>query len=520
MSVHYRRGITHQWSHSGNAPAPKVSGLHDMRQRDTASDFGPSDGAPSPLVELNRGGREWAASRSPGDARTRITSRRFGSVLTLRTAVTWIVLLVFLGNAAVIVGLWLRGGGISGVHGWGQGFTSVGRITGLLGAYLLLVQLLMLARLPFAEQLAGFDKITIWHRRNGKLCLYLVVAHVLFITIGYAGMDRIPVLSEASTFLRSYPGMVTATIGTVLLILVVVSSLVIVRRRLRHEAWFLVHLLSYAGIVFAWFHQIPTGNELVTNAPAAAYWTALYAGTLGMMVLFRFARPLLRASWYRLRVSEVVEEGANVVSIHIRGRHLDRLGSRAGQFFLWRFLDRDRWWEAHPFSLSAAPDGRSLRITVKCVGDFSGAVGSIRPGTRVLAEGPFGHFTAEVRRRDKVALIAGGIGITPVRALAETMEGDVVVIYRVLREEDIVFRAELDRLAQERGITIHYIAGHHAAPHGERIMSPEHLRELMPDIEEREIYVCGPPRMADFIEGNVRNAGVPSRYIHTDRFAL
>jgi predicted ferric reductase len=197
------------------------------------------------------------------------------------------------------------------------------------------------------------------------------LAHVVFITIGYAGMDQISVPPEVSALLSSYPGMVTATFGTALLILVGATSLIIVRQRLRYEAWYVVHLLSYAGIVFAWFHQIPTGNEFAVNATAAAYWTSLYVGTLGLMMLFRFALPLLRGSWYRMRVSEVIEEGPNVVSFRIRGRHLEKLRSRAGQFFLWRFLDRGRWWESHPFSLSAAPDGRSLRITVKNIGDFT-----------------------------------------------------------------------------------------------------------------------------------------------------
>ena len=474
----------------------------------------------STSISLDRHDRDRGVPRDADGSQAAVAARRLSSALTLQRAIAWTVWAIVLGNAAIIVWLWLKGGGISAVHGTGEAFTSVGRLTGLLGAYLLLIQILMLARLPFAEQLAGFDKITIWHRRNGKLCLYLILAHVVFITIGYAGMDKITVPSEVSTLLSSYPGMVTATVGTVLLILVVVTSLVIVRQRLRYEAWYIVHLLSYAGIVLAWFHQIPTGNEFAANATAAGYWTALYVGTLALMVLFRFIRPLLRGSWYHLRVSEVVEEGPNVVSLRMRGRHLDKLGIQAGQFFLWRFLDRGRWWESHPFSLSAAPDGKSLRITVKNIGDFTSHMGSIRPGTHVVAEGPFGHFTDAARRRDKVALIAGGIGITPIRALAEEMGGDVVLIYRVLREEDIVFRDELDHLAQVRGITVHYVVGHHAAPQGERIMSPEHLHELMPDIEEREIYVCGPPRMADFIEGNVRNAGVPPKYIHIDRFAL
>jgi ferredoxin-NADP reductase len=92
----------------------------------------------------------------------------------------------------------------------------------------------------------------------------------------------------------------------------------------------------------------------------------------------------------------------------------------------------------------------SLRITARALGDFSGRMGEIRPGTRVVAEGPFGVFTEAARRREKVALIAGGIGITPIRALMEDMSGDVVVVYRVVSEDDIIFRDELEALARER----------------------------------------------------------------------
>src|SRR5437660_160174 len=204
------------------------------------------------------------------------------------------------------------------------------------------------------------------------------------------------------------------------------SLLWTVRRRLRYETWSAVHFAAYAGIALAWFHQIPTGNELVLDHAAADYWRALYLVTLGLLLWFRVLVPLAKALRHRLRVAEVVHEGDGVVSLHITGRGLHRLNARAGQFFLWRFLDRRSWWASHPFSLSAAPDGRSLRITAKALGDFSGRMAEIRPGTRVVAEGPFGVFTEAARRREKVVLIAGGIGITPIRALMEDMSGDVV----------------------------------------------------------------------------------------------
>src|SRR5207253_1656538 len=236
-------------------------------------------------------------------------------------------------NAAAIFWLWLHGGGISGVHTSGDAFTSIGRLAGLLAAYSALIQVVLLARIPWLERLLGFDRLTVWHRRNGHACLYLVLGHVVAIVIGYAALDRLSIPGELKTMTTSYPGMVVAWIGTAVIVAVVVSSVVIVRRRLRYEAWYAVHLAAYAGIALAWFHQIPTGNELVLDTVAADYWRALYLVTLGLLVGFRVVAPLVKALRHRLRVAEVVTEAEGVVSLRITGRRLDRLNARAGQFF-------------------------------------------------------------------------------------------------------------------------------------------------------------------------------------------
>ena len=352
-----------------------------------------------------------------------------------------------------------------------------------------------------------------------------MLAHTVLITIGYAANDRISIPAEVSSLLGTYPGMIAATVGTALMVGVVVTSLVIVRRRLRYEAWYAVHLLAYAAIALAWVHQIPTGNDLTANAAASSYWNALYIATIVLLLLFRIAAPVFQAFRHRMRVAEVSVEGPGVVSLRITGRRLDRLDARAGQFFLWRFLTPGRWWASHPFSLSEVPDGRSLRITVKQVGDFTGQIAAIAPGTRVVAEGPFGVFTGAVRRRERSALIAGGIGITPIRALLEELPGDVALIYRVIREDELIFRQELEALAQGRGAALHYAIGDHNSPEGSQLLSPEHLRRLLPDLAERDIYVCGPPAMMRTVERNLRTPAsglpaVPARQIHTERFAL
>jgi predicted ferric reductase len=424
-------------------------------------------------------------------------------------------------NAGAIVWLWIHGGNLH-PKTTGDALTSVGRITGLLSAYLALVQVVLLARLPALERAVGFDRLSVWHRWNGHACVDLVVAHVLFTVWGYALMDKVGVGKEISTMLGGgvYPGMITATIGTVMLLGVVATSLVVVRRHLRYEWWYAVHLLAYAGIALSWFHEIPTGNELVLDRAAADYWRGLYVATIAILIVFRLGVPLLQLARHRLRVAEVIEEGPGVVSLRIGGRQLERLRAEPGQFFLWRFLDRHRVWSAHPFSLSAAPDGRSLRITVKALGDHTARLRDVRPGTRVIAEGPFGVFTESARRRrEKVLLIAGGIGITPVRSLVERMRGDVVVVYRALTDADLIFRRELNELASRNGFVVHYVAGDHRGE-GTRLLSPEHLREVVPDATERDVFLCGPRAMTDVIARNLRAAGVPRRHVHLERFAL
>jgi len=438
----------------------------------------------------------------------------------LGLVVLWAILL---GNAVVITWLWSRGDGNLNVRPTADLFNSIGRITGLLGAYLALVQVVLLARLPWLERLVGFDRLTIWHRWNGHLCLWLILAHVVFQVWGYAMVDFPPKsFFDEFWFLLSggiLPGMVTATIGTALVVIVTWSSIVIARRRLPYELWYAVHMTAYAGIALGWFHQIPTGLEFVHEPGPTLYWESLYLATLALIV-WRIAMPFWNGFRHRMRVAEVVPEGPGVVSLRIVGRRLDKLGVESGQFFIWRFLGRNFWWAPLPFSLSQAPDGKSLRITAKALGDHSGRMGKIRPGTRVVAEGPFGRFTDASRTRERVLLVAGGIGITPIRALVEEMEGDIVVLYRVVADEDLVFRAELEQLARERGFKVHHVVGDHTTPEGRELLSPKHLRELVPDVVDREVYLCGPTAMTDPLQSELRRAGVPRRNLHIERFAL
>jgi predicted ferric reductase len=473
--------------------------------------------------------------------------------------------LFVVGNAVGILWIW-GGGGADGLayhwHSFDALLLGLGRIAALGAGYLALIEVLLLARLPFLERLFGFDRLTIWHRRNGYAVLQLVLAHVVFTIWGYARQDKHAVLREywnwltlpqpataklgGSGALRGtasgaisggipghagtlgsslspaspYPGIITATVGTALLVAVVATSIVLVRRKLSYEWWYTLHLTVYAAIALSWFHMIPDGNELVIDRIAADYWRGLFALALALVLYYRVARPLARAPRFDLRVSDVIEEAPGVVSLRISGRGLERLGAQAGQFFFWRFLTRGFWYTKHPFSLSEAPNGDSFRITVKSLGDHTARIARIPVGTRVFAEGPFGVFTAESRTEPKAVLIAGGIGITPVRALLEQMDGDLVALYRVTSSTDIVFADELDHVASTRGCRIEYVVGDHRTATASGLLSPTHLENLVPDIAERDVYVCGPPGMIDVVVANLRRAAVPRRHLHVERFAL
>jgi predicted ferric reductase len=432
----------------------------------------------------------------------------------------WGLALLVPANAVVVASLWLSSGGVGDVHDTASLLVGLGRIAGLLGAYFVLVELLLLARLPVLERLAGFERLTRLHRVNGFACLSLLLAHAVLVTAGYTLGDRISLLDELEKLITGYPGVITAIAGLVLLIAVAATSATIVRRRLRYETWYFVHLYAYLGVALAFSHQLATGTDFVGEPLARAYWIALYVLTLAVLVVFRLGVPLARSAWHRLHVERVVEEGPGVVSLEIGGVRLERLNARAGQFFTWRFLTRDRWWEAHPFSLSAAPDGRRLRITVKGLGDYSARLRAIPHGTRVIAEGPFGAFTTAARRRPRVALIAGGVGITPIRALLEDMPGDpgdITVVYRAITPEDVILRDELDRIARQRGVELHYVFGDHREAD---TLSPEHLQRLVPDIALRDVYVCGPPAMTEATRATLARSGVSRRHIYTERFAF
>jgi predicted ferric reductase len=428
-----------------------------------------------------------------------------------------------------VIALWLRGGGLTALTaGAAAATTSIGRITGLVAADLLLLQVLLMARLPFVERSYGQDELARRHRLVGFWSFNLMVAHIAFITYGYALTAGRNPIAELWNLVWSYPGMLMATFGTAALTMVVVTSIRAARRKLRYESWHLLHLYAYVGVGLALPHQLWTGADFLTSRTATVFWWGAYLATAGALLTYRVALPAYRTLRHRPVVSRVTREAPGVVSVHVSGRDLHQLPVRAGQFFIWRFLDGPGWMRGHPYSVSAAPHGE-LRITVRDLGAGSARLTGVRPGTKVLLEGPYGRLSSDVRTQRTITMLAAGIGITPLRALLEELPyapGEASLIYRAGTADDLLLRHEIDELARTRGVEVFYLTGHRHydrdswLPASVGVTSDVRmLQQLVPRIASSDVYVCGPDAWLDAAVAAVRGAGVPEAQLHVERFS-
>ena len=400
----------------------------------------------------------------------------------------------------------------------GGAVTFLGSITGLVGTYLALMMVLLVSRIPAIERVLGQDGLLRWHRRLAPWPISLLVAHAVFITVGYAQAAKAGLWHQVGIMLTRYPDVLIATIGLGIMCAIGVISLRAIRRRLRRETWWLVHLYMYLALALSFAHVLALGPSFVGHPLTQIVWSVAWAGTAGLVLCYRFGLPLVRSLRHRLVVAEVRPEGPGVTSVICTGRHLDKLAVAGGQFMFWRFLTPRMWWQAHPYSLSALPQPPYLRLTVKGVGDHSASLASLRPGTKVVIEGPYGAFTRHAQQRRRALLLAAGIGVTALRSLLEDLPRDShpVVVLRATRAEDLVLVKEVAELVRYRRGQLHELVGtREQAP-----IDETSLPRLVRDLNQRDVYVCGPEGFVTAMVELAHRLGVPDEAIHHEAYAL
>jgi predicted ferric reductase len=432
----------------------------------------------------------------------------------------WLFLVL---NLLVIIGFWWStSGALYSMHPmrWQLG---LGRLAGLLAVYFILVQFLLAGRAVWVERAFGLDRLFQAHHLNGNASLFFILTHPLFMVTAYSLGTGSDFFSQMGDFIVNYSGLLAAFVAVMLFVIIVGLSVYITRKHLKYETWYFIHLLTYAAVLLAFSHQLSLGGDFVLSSVFVTYWYVLYASVFGVVLTFRFLRPAFNSYRYRFAVAGLTNETADTVSVSIKGSHLNSYRVEPGQFFILRFLAKKFWWQAHPFSLSAVKAGDAMRVTIKNSGDFTSQISKLKKDTPVLVDGPYGTFTAHYPAGTKYLFIAGGVGITPIRALIEQLapSNDLILLYGSKTPHDVIFKDELDRIASQGHMVIHYVMNGDPSFAGEKgMIDREKIERLVKDVTQREVYLCGPKPMMDGVRKSLSGLGVQRDKIHFEQFSL
>lgn len=433
-----------------------------------------------------------------------------------------IMYLVFFGNIIGIFALWWTKSSFYILNpSDGNLLIALGRITGLLGEYFILTQLILIGRIRPIEHLFGFDKLNAVHRFIGYSVLTFLLAHPLLLIAGNAQSYSVSYLSQFGDFLANKDGVFLSFFALTLFIFVIFISIAIVRRKLRYEAWYFTHLLTYLAIGLALNHQLGTGD--LRGGWPLYYWYILNFGIFGIVLAYRFLRPLAQFMYHRFVIDKVVQETYDTWSVYISGHHMEHFKFDAGQYINLTFLRKDMWY-THPFSLSAAYNGTYIRITIKALGDYTKKIETLQPGTHVIIDGPLGLFIRSTAKREKFLFIAGGIGITPIRAMLETLaleKKDAILLCGNKTEKDIAFKQEFDAMHEHTpSIVVHNIVSTPSAGYESGFIDKEKIVRLVPDFYAREVFLCGPPMMMKIMVQTLKELGFDNQHIHYEKFSF
>lgn len=406
-----------------------------------------------------------------------------------------------------------------------RGFmVEVGVGTGLVAFALLAMQFALVTRLKAVALPFGTDALMQFHRQLGIAAAALVVAHPLLLRDAGAGF---------STW-QPFTGIAVTRSGAVAfwaVLVILVTSLLRRRLRLSYEAWNAIHLLAALAVIGAMtWHVLAVSGYAGVNAIG---WLLGAYALLALLLLLRYrlVRPALlgRHPW------EVVanrNEGADTRTLRVSPVGHEGIAFRPGQF-AWLIVGRGPLLGSqHPVTIASSAErepGGELEFTIKALGDWSSeVVPQLAPGDRIWVDGPYGVFTPDREPGQGFIMIAGGIGITPMRSMLLTMRDredrrPVVLFYAAHDSSRAVFLDELDALAREINLDIvHVWEDPGAGWSGERGFIDEGTlrRHLPAHVMHYQCFVCGPVAMTDAMEHALVAVGIPADHIQSERFNL
>ena len=397
---------------------------------------------------------------------------------------------------------------------------AVSRIAGIIATAGVLLEFLVMSRAPFIENNFSLEEINEFHRYSGYTIFYSLCAHIAFVVAGYSAINHASFWNQFWGFPSQFSGMLSAIVGTFVLIAVVGFSVKLARKKLPYELWYFIHVLVYGSIILTFSHQVDSGGDVSTIPWMKAYWYGLFALLFFIVAYYRFIRHLTLSIYHDFKVEKIVAEATGIFSIYITGRRIEHFKYTAGQYAHWRFLTPEFFYQNHPFSISSEPGMNHLRITFKSSGDFTRRLPSLKPGTRVFVDGPRGSFTSEYSMDRHIVMIAGGIGVSPFIPLAKSFlrEGrDVKIIYSVVNRNDVAFSNELNELLSAYPTAFH-LTIHVASEKG--FINEAVLSSYVQPNSDEAVYLCGPPAMTKSLLRQLKSFGLSDDQLITEQFSF
>jgi predicted ferric reductase len=424
--------------------------------------------------------------------------------------VTAYCLAVALPLAAVLVSSPPRGRGL---------VVELGSALGIVALTLLALQMALPARLGVVARPLGAEVAIRLHRHMADVLVAVIAAHVALVVVG--DPSNLALFDPLGA-----PWRAKAAVASCVALAALIATSVLRRKlRLPYAHWRGLHnALGIGALALGLLHAIGVDRYL-TYGPSGLFEAGLAGvGVLGLVEL-RLLRPrrLARRPYVVERVREE-RGGATTLALRADGHRGHRF--RPGQFAWLKLADAPHALVEHPFSYSSsASSPERPAFTIKAYGDFTSRVPQLRPGTRVLLDGPHGSYRAR-RYADRFVLIAGGIGITPIISLLRSAadSGDdrpFVLVYGSPRWEEVTLREELEDLRQRLDLrVVHVLSDPPPVWAGEAgfIDSDLLARHLPPDLRRAEVFLCGPPPMLSAALNGLERLGVSPEHVHAEQF--
>jgi predicted ferric reductase len=401
----------------------------------------------------------------------------------------------------------------------GRGFAlELASALGIVALTVLALQLVLPARLGVVARPLGAEVAVRLHRHLADVLVAAIVAHVALVVVddpsNLALFDPLGAPWRAKAALASCAALAA----------LIASSVLRRRLRLAYARWRGLHVaLGIGTLGLGVLHAI--GVDRYLTSPAGLLLAAVAgAGILAMLEL-RLLRPrrLARRPYV---VERVLPERGGATTLALRADGHGGQPFQPGQFAWLKLADAPHALAEHPFSYSSsAGSPERPEFTIKAYGGFTRRAPELRPGTRVLLDGPHGSFRARPHA-DRVVLIVGGIGITPAISLLRSAAdaGDrrpFVLVYGSLQWEQATFREELERLEERLDLrVVHVLTDPHPGWQGEAgFIDAALLRRQLPyDLHAADILVCGPPPMLAAALDGLHGLGVSPENVHAEQF--